>query len=66
MSNVDLEKLKVRATELMQGDESKAEEWLNTASPILGGQTPLDHAKTETGFEDVLKLIGRIRHGVFS
>tara|TARA_R110002073_G_scaffold248317_2_gene411261 strand:+ start:595 stop:795 length:201 start_codon:yes stop_codon:yes gene_type:complete len=66
MSNVDLEELKNQIIELMGGDESKAKEWLNTPSEILGSQTPLDHAKNEAGYKDVLTLINRIRHGVFS
>ena len=33
---------------------------------IFGGETPMQHAKTEKGAREVEDLIGRIRNGVFS
>ena len=39
-------------------------EWLGYPSAALGGQTPLERAKTEAGSQDVLDLIGRLEHGI--
>jgi putative toxin-antitoxin system antitoxin component (TIGR02293 family) len=51
---------------MMQGDNNAAVQWLRTPLPILGGESPQEHAITEIGAVDVRELIGRIRHGVFS
>lgn len=40
--------------------------WLTEPRRILGGDTPLEHARTHEGATDVIQLIGRIKHGVFS
>ncbi len=52
-----------RATELV-GDDESAATWLRTPVPALGGETPLDHAATERGTRNVLRLIGRLEHGI--
>ena len=52
-----------RAVEFL-GDVHAAAHWLNTPSVALGGETPLDHATTEIGARDVLRLIGRLEHGI--
>lgn len=52
-----------RAIELL-GDGDAGARWLNTASPALGGEAPIDHASTEFGARDVLRLIGRLEHGI--
>ncbi len=57
--------LKDNADELMGGDDA-AITWLRTPLEILGGETPLERARTELGFRDVEDLIGRLKHGVFS
>ncbi|MCY3841081.1 MAG: DUF2384 domain-containing protein [Gammaproteobacteria bacterium] len=46
------------------GDIDGAAHWLNTPSAALDGETPLDHATTELGARDVLRLIGRLEHGI--
>ncbi len=53
-----------RALEVFGGEE-KAGEWLTTRITVLGGQTPIDLLTRAEG-EDVLKVLGRIEHGVFS
>lgn len=54
------------AAELMGGDVAEAYAWLNEPAVALGGETPAELIATETGANDVMQLIGRIRHGVFS
>ena len=52
-----------RAVEFLGGIDSAAH-WLNTPSVALDGEIPLDHATTEIGARDVLRLIGRLEHGI--
>jgi len=54
-----------RALEVFGGEE-KAGEWLTTKITALGGQTPIDLLARAEGEEEVLKVLGRIEHGVFS
>lgn len=54
------------AIELFDGDLDSARQWLNSDQPALGGETPLEVAKTDTGAHEVEHLIGRLEHGVFS
>jgi len=53
------------ATELHDGDEEAAREWLKKPARALDGETPLDHAVTEVGAREVEHLIGRLEHGVY-
>ena len=46
------------------GKHYDAFEWLGHPSAALGGETPLDRAKTPEGTQDVLDLIGRLEHGI--
>lgn len=46
------------------GDNDAAARWLDTPSTALDGETPLDHATTEFGARNVLRLIGRLEHGI--
>ena len=52
-----------QATDLL-GDEGAAAQWLRTPAPALGGETPMDHATTGFGARDVIRLIGRLEHGI--
>ena len=52
-----------RAVEFL-GDHDAAVRWLDTPSVALDGEAPLDHATTEFGARDVLRLIGRLEHGI--
>lgn len=53
-------------TDMMEGDEESALRWLKTPHHLLGGETPLTYANTETGASEVTQLVGRIEHGVIS
>jgi putative toxin-antitoxin system antitoxin component (TIGR02293 family) len=55
-----------RAVGLFDGDRPAATQWLRTPQPALGGQPPLEFARTEVGAGEVLDLIGRLEHGVFT
>lgn len=48
--------------------ESKeyAREWLGSPQHGLGGEVPLDYARTELGATEVERLLGRIAYGVYS
>ena len=46
------------------GKHYDAFEWLGHPSAALGGETPLERAKTPEGKQDVLDLIGRLEHGI--
>ena len=54
------------ATELFAGDKDKALTWLKTPARGLNGHTPIMMAETYAGTTEVLDLIGRLEHGVFS
>jgi putative toxin-antitoxin system antitoxin component (TIGR02293 family) len=54
------------AVELHDGDEEAARAWLSKPARALDGETPLDHAETETGAREVEHLIGRLEHGVYT
>jgi len=40
-------------------------QWLNASIPALGGRTPLDMARTESGARQVENVIGAITHGIY-
>ena len=50
--------------ELFEGDEEAARAWLTRPQRGLGGATPLEFARTETGAHEVQQLLGRLEHGV--
>lgn len=49
------------AVSLFEGDLEAAEKWLSQPLPALGGLTPI-----QAPLEEVLDLIGRLEHGVFT
>jgi len=55
-----------KAVELFDDDVVAAVRWLTTSKKALGGETPLQYAKTEPGAREVENLIGRLEDGVFS
>ncbi len=63
---VRIARLCVMARSLMGGDAEAAQRWLTTSHLLLGDETPLRRASTETGGREVEQLIGQLRHGVFS
>ncbi len=64
------EKFKRRRLEVagIRAFESRDEfyQWLNEPCRALGGKIPAKVAETDEGFEEVLKLLGRIEYGVYS
>jgi putative toxin-antitoxin system antitoxin component (TIGR02293 family) len=55
-----------KAVALFEGDRDAALQWLKAPQPALGGEQPLEFAKTEVGAREVEDLIGRLEHGVFT
>lgn len=51
---------------LFEGDISQARHWFSSPKKALGGKTPIEFADTELGAQEVINLIGRMEHGVFS
>jgi putative toxin-antitoxin system antitoxin component (TIGR02293 family) len=48
------------------GARDKAGRWLQKANRALGGVAPLDLLDTDLGAEEVVTILGRIEHGVYS
>lgn len=59
------ESVRRRALEVF-GGEASAAEWLTTKIMALGGHTPIDTLMRADGEEEILAILGRIEHGVFS
>jgi putative toxin-antitoxin system antitoxin component (TIGR02293 family) len=55
-----------RTLVLFEGDRDGAKHWLSTPKKALGGEVPLELARTEVGALEVERLIGRLEHGVFT
>ncbi|EAC1215237.1 MULTISPECIES: type II RES/Xre toxin-antitoxin system antitoxin [Enterobacteriaceae] len=55
-----------RAVELFEGDKNAAQQWLNEKNRVLIWQKPADVLASETGGLEVMRLITRIEHGVYS
>lgn len=49
---------------LLFEDDVKARAWLGKPALALGGQTPLDFARSEQGAREVLDMIERLEYGV--
>ncbi len=48
------------------GDDENAREWFKEPVRALGGERPIDLLDTEIGTQKVVRILGRIRHGIFS
>ena len=48
------------------GAQAKAGRWLQNSNRALGGAIPLDLLDTDLGAEEVMTILGRIEHGVYS
>jgi len=48
------------------GNKERALRWLKAPRAYFGARPPLDYADTELGCQEVVNLLGRIEHGVFS
>ena len=60
-----LARLLGKAIEVMESEQA-ARLWLTSPQVGLGGEVPLDYAKTEVGAREVEDLLGRIEYGVYS
>lgn len=58
-----LSRLIYRAAEVLGGTDH-ASAWMKESNLALGGETPLDMARTEPGATMVKQLLGRIEHGI--
>jgi len=58
--------IKSAALKLMEGDELGTERWLSTPLRVFSYKTPLEHAMAQKSADEVIDLINRIEHGVFS
>ena len=47
------------------GSSEKAKRWLKKPARGLGSRIPLEYADTYIGANEVIKLLGRIDHGIF-
>ncbi|MDL0433928.1 DUF2384 domain-containing protein [Marinobacter sp. TBZ242] len=52
------------AIELFEGNRAAADHWLHQEAVGLGGRRPIDVMETDP--QQVLDLIGRLEHGVFT
>lgn len=57
--------LRARAEDVF-GDPETAWKWLNRPNRALVQKTPLEMIDTDTGFQSVLTILGRLEHGVYS
>ena len=55
-----------RAVELFEGDREEAQKWLNEPNRALSWKIPAELMASETGAYEVMKLITRLEHGVYS
>jgi putative toxin-antitoxin system antitoxin component (TIGR02293 family) len=58
-------RIAARAVETF-GDPRQALAWLTDELGILGGRAPVDLLDTEEGAQEVVRILGRIDHGVYS
>lgn len=65
MNTASVKRVTDRAIEVL-GSLEKAEQWLSLPNQALGGRTPLSVLESENGEEEVLTILGRIDHGIFS
>jgi len=55
-----------KALDVFDGDIDDTRLWIKTPKKALGGEIPMDFADTDVGAQEVIHLLGRIEHGVFS
>jgi putative toxin-antitoxin system antitoxin component (TIGR02293 family) len=66
VNSAEFEGIVQMATDLFEGDQSAAMNWLTTSKAVLQSRTPVESVRTESGAEEVKDLIGRLEHGSFS
>ncbi|MDJ6852420.1 DUF2384 domain-containing protein [Salmonella enterica] len=55
-----------RAVELFEGNKEEAQKWLNEPNRALSWKVPAELMASETGAYEIIKLITRLEHGVYS
>ena len=60
-----LARVVVAASETL-GSDGKAREWLMSENRALGGAVPIRLLDTGLGFEEVMDVLTRVEHGVYS
>lgn len=60
-----IEQVKLRAIDVF-GSEAKAMRWINDPRPQFNGRSPLSVIDTDEGFDEVMCMLLRIAHGVYS
>ncbi|HDL6960668.1 TPA: DUF2384 domain-containing protein [Yersinia enterocolitica] len=55
-----------RTVELFEGDKEEAQKWLSEPNRALGWKVPAELMASETGAYEIMKLITRLEHGVYS
>lgn len=63
MNYVDLIR---RQAEQVFGNKEKAQAWLNSVKPAFGGRSPLQAARSESGYELIKAELERLGHGYAS
>ena len=58
-------RLYAKALELFEGDGRAAGTWLSSPQSALGGQSPVELARTELGSREVENLLDQLEQGVF-
>ncbi|WP_406643478.1 antitoxin Xre/MbcA/ParS toxin-binding domain-containing protein [Pectobacterium brasiliense] len=54
-----------RAVELFEGDAASAEKWLLEPNRALEWKTPNEMLSSQSGIDEVLRLITQLQHGVY-
>ncbi|MEI7409621.1 MbcA/ParS/Xre antitoxin family protein [Pectobacterium aroidearum] len=54
-----------RAIELFEGDADMAEKWLSEPNRALEWKSPAEMLSSQSGIDEVLRLIKQLQHGVY-
>jgi len=54
------------ALELFEGDRQMAESWLSKPLAAIGNETPINYIDTPEHAHQLLDIIGRLEHGVWT
>ena len=54
------------AIELFEGDKERAELWLSVSLPAIGNEIPIHYIDTPERVQQLLDIIGRLEHGVWT
>ena len=55
-----------RAVDLFEGDRQLAETWLSNPLPAIGNEIPIDYINSPERAQQLLDIIGRLEHGVWT